>query len=68
MIFIKFLVIFYRKSILYGRFSIIIYIIIIRRQFINFFFMIKFTYCDYPLQYETGFQDPGSTWMFAIID
>lgn len=25
-------------------------------------------YCDYPLPYAQGFQDPGSNWMYAIID
>jgi cytochrome c oxidase subunit 2 len=25
-------------------------------------------YCDYPLNYATGFQDPASNWMYAIVD
>lgn len=25
-------------------------------------------YCDYPLAYATGFQDPATNWMYAIID
>ena len=25
-------------------------------------------HCDYPLGYATGFQDPASNWMYAIID
>ncbi len=27
-----------------------------------------FLFCDYPLNYALGFQDPGNNWMYAIID
>lgn len=25
-------------------------------------------YCDYPLSYQMGFQDPGANWLYGIID
>lgn len=28
----------------------------------------RFIFCDYPLAYALGFQDPATNWMYAIID